>query len=472
MDWIKFFLIVIAIGITIYGFVAGRGVKPKYYVSYFQKSGFWSIYLTIIATVIGGWMIFGLAAVGYDAGIAGYFMGIGYFIGLLSIGLSVNKIKGFMADNNCDLVDDIILKKFGSNTRLVFAIVQFCILLCIVGAQFLSLDYLISMYGEDYYNLGFILLLAVILYASFSGFRGVIKTDKIQIIGALLPIVLLGIPILIRYYDIPITISFQEKRIGASPEYGIPFIVGAVVLFAPSIFVRNEFWQRVRAAKDVNTARLAFIFAAFTVLLVYVIITSLGMIGSEILSDKSINHQLSMLELMRQEGWMNADIINYGLLVTIILTLTSTIDSYLNVAASVVSKVVDKAKWDKYYTEDAKNVEIPAFQDVLIRRLRTISLMVGVLGVLLAKFVDNVVDLVIGASSSLIVFLPVTFYSIVLSSKDKYKVSPRTGLTSLVLGYLCFIIFAILFNIKTAFIPGFLVAFIVFLIGRYIDIKK
>ena len=170
--------------------------------------------------------------------------------------------------------------------------------------------------------------------------------------------------------------------------------------------------------------------------------------------------------------WLNSEVIKYGLLISIILTLTSTIDSYLNVASSVVSKIIDKTKWDKYYESDKNNVEYPLFQDVLISRLRIISIIVGLLGVLLAKFVDNVVDLVIGASSSLIVFLPVTFYSMILSNKDKLNVSSRTAVTSLILGYSCFIISAILFNIKTAFIPGFLIALIVFLVGRYFDNRK
>ena len=416
-------------------------------------------------------MIFGLAAVGYNAGAAGYFLGFGYFLGLLFIGKSIHKVKSFMSENDCDLVDDFIALKFGDGARIFFGIIQFLILLCIVGAQFVALNLLIEMYGVDYYNLGFILLLTVILYASFSGFKGVVKTDKIQLLGFLIPVLFLGIPILLNHFDIVLDITFDEKKIGSTSDgYGIPFIVGAVILFAPSIFVRNEFWQRVRAAKNSKVATNAFVVAAISVFIIYFIITSLGMIASEVIPN-SEESQLSMLELMKKEGWLPLSVINIGLLVTIILTLTSTIDSYLNVATSVVSKIVDKAKWSKYYEDLSENVDNPAFENLLIKKLRIFSIIIGSIGVLLAAYFSSVVDIVVGASSSLIVFLPVTFYAVVFASKDKNRVSSSTAILSLALGYLTFIAFIFILNVKTAFVPGFIVAFLTFIVGRMIDIR-
>ena len=101
------------------------------------------------------------------------------------------------------------------------------------------------MFGEQYYDVGFFLLLTVIVYASYAGFKGVLKTDWIQLIGVLFPLIIFGIPILYTNYGSLSSLP-EIYWTGQNPEYGTPFMIGIFIGFAPSIMIRSEFWQRIR----------------------------------------------------------------------------------------------------------------------------------------------------------------------------------------------------------------------------------
>lgn len=68
--------------IAIWGTLLGRRQRLAEYTSNRNRGTVGQVYCTTLSSLVGGWMFFGLNAVGYEAGLVGAAIGIGYVIGL------------------------------------------------------------------------------------------------------------------------------------------------------------------------------------------------------------------------------------------------------------------------------------------------------------------------------------------------------------------------------------------------------
>ena len=179
--------------------------------------------------------------------------------------------------------------------------------------------------------------------------------------------------------------------------------------------------------------------------------------------------QLSMLLLMRNNFGVEYNllyIVNFTLIISIVTTLTSTIDSYLSVATTVLSKVFDRKRWGIYNDETTKDKS--KVKGNLINNLRMSSALLGVFALFISMSTPNIVNLVIGATSSILIFLPVTLFAIF----SKLNIKEIIPITSIVLGYIVLAIFGVFVNIKIAFIPATIISTFFFFIGVYLFKKK
>ena len=140
MDGYKIALYLIILSISVYGFLMGKNITPREFVSNSNNTKFFPVFMSILATVIGGWMIFGLAEIGFNAGIIGYVLGFGYFLGLFVLSFLIPKIKNYMDANKCVVIDDVIAVRYGEKTRHLVSFFQLIVLMAIIGAQFFSIE--------------------------------------------------------------------------------------------------------------------------------------------------------------------------------------------------------------------------------------------------------------------------------------------------------------------------------------------
>ena len=112
-------------GINLAGFIASR-----------NSIGFWPILLSLVATIVGGGMFFGIGQMGYEAGIIGYVIGACYIVGFILLGLAIPKIRKLFENKNYLSMIDMVDGEYKSQkTTTAFAVVNFFIFFFILAAQ-------------------------------------------------------------------------------------------------------------------------------------------------------------------------------------------------------------------------------------------------------------------------------------------------------------------------------------------------
>ena len=146
--------------------------------------------------------------------------------------------------------------------------------------------------------------------------------------------------------------------------------------------------------------------------------------------------------------------------------LMSSGDSFLNIIS--ISAIKDFAGWKKKKEElDTKKLH---------KNIRIISIFFGLTALAMALVLPKIVDLMVVGIASIVIFVPVSFLALMKKEVIQYK---KQALYSLLLGFivnLSFFIWGTLrpeqMNNKSSFIPAFIVASLVLIIGVGIKNRK
>jgi len=442
-----------------YAAYARRNETLEEYTSNRGRTGALSIAFTVLGTCVGGWMFFGVVAIGYEAGVVGYMLGLVYFLGLLLLGLFAPAIKNAMVATQSDTLDDFLYKRFGRSVQVAVATVNICAFVAFLASQFIALgDFLKVFSGLDLGLAIWIGAVIVISYTAISGYKGVLRTDIIQFCVVLAASVFM---VVFLFRDVSVV---QVSRLPASLftglGYGSPFLIGAMVFLTPSFLVRSDLWQRIASARGAKSARLGFLISAPIMLVMYVIFTSIG-IGARAVLGEGQQAALSGLEWFVRAAGSEAVMIPVA--IAVFLAVLSTADSYLNIVAVGLVKVIRCKDWDEY--ERSGSV---AISKRLIRWTSLMTVIVGILGIAMWRLLPSIVDLVLASASGLLVLAP----ALVLGFFSKRRPS-GPAFWSIVVGAITIVtVMCVGGNPKTAFVPGVIVSVAVCVLGWVFTRKK
>lgn len=445
------------------GVRAGKGIRLLEYASNRRRSSFSHLLFTILASLVGGWMFFGLCAIGYEAGLVGVAIGIGYCIGLWLLGLAIPRIKDAMNQEECDTLDDFIGARFGHTAQLCTTAINLLFFLAVLAAQFIALSAFLQIFIELNAIWSFwVSVIVVISYTAYAGFKGVILTDKWQFyVLAAAAAMMFAI----------LAYAANWSAVGALPSsyfygtgYGPGFLVGVLLLFPASLLARTDLWQRIACAKDSKSAKKAFLLSGPIMLLFYVLFTMVGIFGRAALGDQVqpetsgfvhlINTVHSFGTVASQGNSFILSIVALGTLAA----LLSTADTNLNVISVAITKVIFKKRWIEYELKISDKItgKRPPLEDGLINSARFITVLIGLLGVLVAKIVPDIVNLIVAAGSAIMVFLPT-----ILAALFRNHRQGTPAVASIVSGFTTLIVFLIVAP-KVAFIPATFVSALVY----------
>ena len=442
-----------------------RGIRLTEYTSHRSRGSFFHILFTLLGTLVGGWMFFGLSAIGYEAGILGYFIGLGYAIGLVILALCSKRIKNAADKYHCDTIDDLVGAHYGRTAQTITSIINMVVFLAILAAQFVAMSGFLLVFTDIHSDLAFyIAAVVVIIYTAASGFKGVLFTDFWQF--AILSISAICIFALLTVERDASAMSALDPKYFNGTGYGVGFMVGVVVLFPLSLLCRSDMWQRISCAKDYRIARNAFYVAAPLILIFYVLLTTIGIYARAALGPgqkgdiAGFVHFLSVVRSSTFPTWATQMFLSLMAL-GVFAALLSTADSYINIVAVSVSKLFRYAQWRNF--EDDTSSERPSENELaILKATRVLAVVFGVLAVVLAKIIPDIVDLIVGGISVLFVLLPSVLVG--LFAKTAHFRSVPT-VASLVAGLASFILFFFtLTNPKIAFIPATATAFVVYFV--------
>ncbi len=397
------------LGIGIYFFRKNKNIED-YYVGG-RSLGSWHIGLSVVATDVGGGFSIGLGGLGFTIGLAGSWM---LFTGLIGAWLSavvlipiVSKLSG---KHKFFTFPQIFEHFYNGKVALIAGIISAIGYIGFTSSQLLAGAKLASATFVEIDFLTALIIMGVIavVYTGIGGMKAVIYTDTIQWIILMSGLVFIGIPI--SYYAIG---GIDTIKATLGPEFlslGNIYwqqLVNWGITIIPIWFVGMTLYQRIYAAKSVKQAEKAwFIAGLFEWPLMAFMGVTLGLFSRVAFENgmfADIGYSLSegmdpemglpvLLNTVLPVGLM-------GLMLSAYFSaVLSTADSCLMAASGNVQTDL-LSKFFKF-KQDHKS-------QLLTSQIVTLS--IGVLALVLASFMTNVLELMLYSYAFMVsgLFIPI-----------------------------------------------------------------
>jgi SSS family solute:Na+ symporter len=469
MAWIIFW---IAVYLVVILFLSLRHVKVADIENYLvnnRKTKTFPLVATTLATFVGGGTSMGLMAMGYESGLAAVGIGIAYVIGFFILSHFAAKMNDIGRRETIYSFPQYLNKKYtGSDdprfARLFSSAVSgtnVFIFFFLLAAQFVGMAALLKFaFTIDYIPAAIIACIVVIGYTALAGLSGVIITDMIQFIIIVFMIIAIFIPGIYSDSEGLSRLSELPANMLNGTFYGWAFLIALPLFLSPSVLIRMDLWQRILAAKDGKTAKRVSIISGLGMLPFYIIFPLVGMTLRVVLGDTIHPNDVTYLFIERHSN----DFILGFAVVGLMSALMSSGDSFLNLIS--ISAVRDFAGWRK------KSSLLNKKQ--VYRQIRTATVVFGVIALAMALALPKIVDLMVVGIATIVIFVPVTFLALIKDDVYKYR---KAAIYSIVSGFIVNLFFFVWgtvapeqFQAKSSFIPAFIVASLVLLVG--IKVKK
>ena len=469
MAWIIFW---IAVYLVVILFLSLRHVKVADIENYLvnnRKTKTFPLVATTLATFVGGGTSMGLMAMGYESGFAAVGIGIAYVIGFFILSHFAAKMNDIGRRETIYSFPQYLNKKYtGSDdprfARLFSSAVSgtnVFIFFFLLAAQFVGMAALLKFaFTIDYIPAAIIACIVVIGYTALAGLSGVIITDMIQFIIIVFMIIAIFIPGIYSDSEGLSRLSELPANMLNGTFYGWAFLIALPLFLSPSVLIRMDLWQRILAAKDGKTAKRVSIISGLGMLPFYIIFPLVGMTLRVVLGDTIHPNDVTYLFIERHSN----DFILGFAVVGLMSALMSSGDSFLNLIS--ISAVRDFAGWRK------KSSLLNKKQ--VYRQIRTATVVFGVIALAMALALPKIVDLMVVGIATIVIFVPVTFLALIKDDVYKYR---KAAIYSIVSGFIVNLFFFVWgtvapeqFQAKSSFIPAFIVASLVLLVG--IKVKK
>lgn len=462
MNWFVFWL---AIYLLLIAYLTIRHVKIKNVEGYLvnnRNTKTLPLVFTTLATFVGGGTSIGLMAIGYESGFAAVGIGIAYVIGFFILSKFAGKIRQTGFENKIYSFPQFLNQKYIEDPNSKFAGIfaasvsgiNIFIFFFLLSAQFVGMASLLKFsFGINYELAAIISCLVVIIYTAIAGLSGVIITDMLQFIAILIMIVLIFIPGILADTNNLKSLSELPTNLLNGSYYGWAFIIALPLFLAPSVLVRLDIWQRVLAAKDQKTAKKMSIYSGLGMLPFYIIFPLVGMAIRLVISEPIDPKDVTYLFIDRHT---NSFILGFAV-IGLLSALMSSGDSYLNlISISAINdfsiKKLKKRSLDKMHSY-----------------IRIATLIFGIIAMIIALTFPKIVDLMVVGIGMIVIFVPITFLALIKKQVKQYYIIALLSILSGFTVNLVFFIWGILrpeeFEVKSSFIPAFLVALIVLLTG-------
>lgn len=432
----------------IWAFFKAKSTNTLNYVSDSNKYGWLTIALTVTGTIVGGGMFLAVGQIGYEAGVTGFAIGAIYLLGLSIVAIISKYSKDKLNATKSHTLLELIQNAYGNKVVKQFSFINMLLYIFLLASQFIALiqfaEHLQSVSGIFWipWALVGLAVISMFLYPIIGGLRKDIQTDIFQMIlvgiGSFLLIwklFSLGNPTEI-WNSLPVS-----HKIGTA--YGELFVIGAIIFSTPLFLVRMDIWQRIGSAKSDRSSKIGFMIAGLLACLFYFLFTAIGMWGYSLKTGES---KFASLDVIFTQ--INDPIILAFIVGAFFAAVLSSADTFINNSSIFASRIIYSSLW-----KDSFN------KKVLLLKLRVLGLLMVVLSLILSYFIPDLVDLLVGAFSLLLIYLP----TILGIFQDKWQ-NEKASFWSSWLGVLIFLILFFSWNPKLAFIPSVIISIISFII--------
>lgn len=419
--------------------------------------------LTLIATVVGGGMFFGVAQEGFEKGLIAFSFGIAYFTGSIVLGLLAPTLRKYAQDNSVTTLfgvvdvlypDEFIFVRWKIRISNIFSLVCFIVFLLMLSAQFVAIGTYVSFFTSTDLVWGVIIGSVVLATIStfingfLGGFTRDVVTDVIQMI-----FIFAGVGAILVYLDL----TDLRPQMTALPQHLFTLrsgqlveFFGALIFIPLTFFLRFDLWQRIITAKSDTQARAAFYISGILCVFFFLFFCFLGLYARGTGVTESTFAGMEVIGRVVTSPFASA--LTVAMFCAAII---STADTFLGVAGLSAAKTL-------FYTkEELENPAEPGV-GVSIKKLRMTTFIIGLISIIFALLVQNIIDLFATAFGFLLVFFP-TFVFGFLSQHDSAR-KHRAALWSVSCGLISLIL---LFGFmpRVAWLPSLLIALTAYFIS-------
>ncbi len=421
--FIAYMLAMLGVG---YFYMKKNNSQEDYYVGG-RKIGSLHIGLSVVATDVGGGFSIGLGGLGFAMGLSGSWM---LFTGLVGAWMAavilIPRVKSDPAFSSFFTFPQIIGYLFDSKAAQVSAIICFLGYLGFTSSQLLAGAKLAA---GTFPNLDMntaLLVMGVIavVYTVMGGLRAVIYTDTIQWIVLMLGLMGIGLPMAYSFVGgwKGITASLPSEFFSLT-QLTWQDLVNWGITIIPIWFVGMTLYQRIFAARDVQSAKKAwFIAGLFEWPIMAFLGVSLGLLSRVAVEQGVLENFTSQMDPEMGLPVLLSQILPAGLMG---LMMSAYFSAVLSTADSCLMAASGNLTTDligKYFGQLSHAKEV--------RLSQVLTLLIGVLAVILAWQMTEVLSLMLYSYAFMVSGLLVP----VIAGLFFNKRNPRAAVIAMILG--------------------------------------
>ncbi|RTY87654.1 sodium:solute symporter family protein [Flavobacterium sp. RSP15] len=397
----------VMLGVGVYFFNKNKTAED-FYVSG-RNMNSWHIGLSVVATDVGGGFSIGLGGLGFTMGISGSWM---LFTGLLGAWLSavflIPKVSALGHKYKFFTFPQIFDHFYNAKVALLAGIISAIGYLGFTSSQVLAGAKLASatIEGLNLQTALIVMGLIAVIYTAIGGLKAVIYTDTIQWLVLIGGLVFIGIPVAYNAVG-----GYEAIKTTLAPEYlsltNVKWyqILNWSITIIPIWFVGMTLYQRIYASKGEKEAKKAWLIAGvFEWPIMAFMGVILGMLA-KVAANKGMFNGITDAANMDSEMGLPillATILPVGLMGLMLSSyfsaILSTADSCLMAASgNIVTDII--AKFSKKELSHKKE----------LRLSQLVTLIVGLLAILIASQMQNVLELMLYSYAFMVsgLFVPV-----------------------------------------------------------------
>lgn len=244
--------------IILLGYISSRKTTNEGFLIADRKLDVFTNTSTILASKTGAGVLLTFVALVYLYGISAIWVFIGASFGYISFLFFAVKLKRLSSEHKFYTLSDYFFHKYGKTAGYTSAGIMAIVMLFFLLVNFIGGTKVVAnLTGLPYTASLLIICITVLIYMILGGFKAVVKTDIAQLLAIVFLAGMLGFIMTNGAALSQISTSFATEKTTPLKSIISFFVIGILLPFFSA-----ELWQRIYAARDVNTVRRSLILSA------------------------------------------------------------------------------------------------------------------------------------------------------------------------------------------------------------------
>ncbi|MFA6160804.1 MAG: sodium:solute symporter family protein [Patescibacteria group bacterium] len=439
-----FFAIILIIGV-----IDRKKITLEDYWVNSRKTKTFFLVATVLSTFIGVGAIIGTAGIAFDGGgliaLAIPFSFLFYL--MLYAKFIAPKIKEFGDRHQAYTLPDYFAVRYSKKAGIAASVINLISYALSLALQFVGMGIFVSALTGFDPNLATIVgALIIIIYSTVGGLKADIRTDIFQFI-IMLGLILVFLPVVIVKGGGLAALSSLPSAFLLGTNFAPSYVIVMAFLFIGLVtFTFSDLWQRAYAGASAKIVKKAAYISGTFAFLFMLMAVLLGIYGHILTPTATSNTIISdLMSLILPAGL-------YGLvLIGFFAAIMSSADTVLLITSMTLVH-------DIYI----KGMNKPMTEHATLRLSRIVTFVLGILGLIVALLISNVVHLAIESISFYVVLTPAVIFGFYWK-----RANNKAAIWSVLIGLIG--VFAFLFiDPVQAFIPGIVLSFLTFILVAFL----